>query len=151
MPICYIGIGSNIDAVNNMITCARALRDDFPYITFSSVYKTAARDEPQQDDFLNAVAKIETDEPPEEVYFALKSIEDDLKKDPPYEKGPRTIDLDILLYEDVTVNDEKLTIPHPRMTERRFVLEPLCELDDSWNEVLQKTLDQSCERIDLRL
>jgi len=136
-----------------MQTCARALRDDFPSITFSSVYRTVARDEEQQDDFLNAVAKIETDESPEEVYERLKSIEEDLGKDPPYNKGPRTIDLDILLYENyqLATRNSQLIIPHPRMTERRFVLEPLCELEDSWNDALQKTLDQSCKRIDLRL
>jgi len=118
------------------------------------VYKTAARDEEQQDDFLNAVAKIETDESPEEVYYALQSIEEDLKKDPPYKKGPRTIDLDILLYKDPDnrqLTTDNLVIPHPRMQERRFILEPLCELDNSWQSHLQKTLDQSCKRIDMRL
>ena len=138
-----------------MQTCARALRDDFPTITFSSVYKTAARDEIHQDDFLNAVAKIDTNESPEEVYKRLKSIEEDGKKDPPYKKGPRTIDLDILLYEGnnypLSTIHYPLIIPHPRMQERRFVLEPLCELDDSWNEHLQKTLDQACDKVDLAL
>jgi 2-amino-4-hydroxy-6-hydroxymethyldihydropteridine diphosphokinase len=138
-----------------MLTCARALRDDFPYITFSSVYRTAARDEESQDDFLNAVAKIDTDESPEEVHYALQSIEEDLGKDPPYEKGPRTIDLDILLYDPLPPTPyalpPTLSIPHPRMTERRFVLEPLCELCEGWKPQLEKTLDQSCEKIDLRL
>jgi 2-amino-4-hydroxy-6-hydroxymethyldihydropteridine diphosphokinase len=164
IAICFIGIGSNIDAVNNMITCARALRDDFPYITFSSVYRTAARDELQQDDFLNAVVKIETDESPEEVHFALKSIEEDLKKDPPYEKGPRTIDLDILIYknpDNQQLTTENLIIPHPRMHDRRFVLEPLCELIDpnsidscskkTWNSLLLENTDQKCEKVEMRL
>lgn len=154
MPACYIGIGSNINPIKNLQTCARALRDDFPYITFSSVYKTAARDEEHQDDFLNAVARIETDDQPEEVYETLKSIEEELGKDPPYNKGPRTIDLDILLYnypDNRQPTTDNLVIPHPSMQERRFVLEPLCELDDSWKPHLQKTLDQVCDKIDLRL
>ena len=151
IAMCYIGIGSNINAVENMQMCARALRDDFPYITFSSVNKTAARDAVDQDDFYNAVAKIETDESPEEVHYALKSIEEDQKKNPPYEKGPRTIDLDILLYDDIEIDTPNLTIPHPRMQERRFVLEPLCELDNSWKEQLQKTLDQHCETIEMHM
>lgn len=153
MPACYIGIGSNIHPVENLQACAKALRDNFSSITFSRVYQSAARDEEQQDDFYNAVARVETDKSPEEVHFALQSIEEDLKKDPPYNKGPRTIDLDILLFENyqLATHNSQLIIPHPRMTERRFVLEPLCELDDSWNDALQKTLDQACEKIDLRL
>jgi|TARA_Y100000310_G_scaffold286485_1_gene310700 2-amino-4-hydroxy-6-hydroxymethyldihydropteridine diphosphokinase len=134
-----------------MIACARMLRDDFPYITFSSVYLSAALDEESQDDFYNAVAKIETEDQPEEVHEKLKAIEEDLGKDPPYEKGPRTIDLDILLYDDIKIDNDALAIPHPRMSDRRFVLEPLCELDNSWATHLQKTLDQSCKKVDLRL
>lgn len=120
------------------------LRADYPGITFSNVYKTAARDEPDQADFLNAVASFETEETPEEVVITLQAIETHLVKNPPYEKGPRTIDLDILLYDDLKLDTAELTIPHPRMNERRFVLEPLCELDNSWKEALEATLDQNC-------
>lgn len=144
MPICYIGIGSNINAKQNLTACAEMLRKEYPDITFSSIYRTAARDEQDQDDFLNAVAKIETEDSPHDISAKLKTIELKLKKDPPYEKGPRTIDLDILLYDDLKLDDPELTIPHPRMMERRFVLEPLYELDPSWKPQLIHVLDQEC-------
>ena len=127
------------------------LRADYPGIMFSSVYQTAARDIEDQEDFLNAVAKLETDETPEEVRLTLNAIEQTLKKNPPYNKGPRTIDLDVLLYDDLEQDNSELTIPHPRMKARRFVLEPLCELDSTWNEALQKTLDQACKKAEFSL
>lgn len=140
-------MGSNIDAENNMRACAEMLRADYPDITFSSVYRTAARDAEDQDDFLNAVAKIETDEDPQDVHETLKTIENELEKHLPYPKGPRTIDLDILLFDNLQMDEDGLQIPHPRMLERRFVLEPLSELDDSWKEDLQHVMSQDCERI----
>ena len=128
------------------------------------MYLSAARDEESQDDFFNAVARVETDESPEEIHEKLNGIEEELGKDPPYKKGPRTIDLDILIYEDSNhkspaspagrqITNHNLIIPHPRMHERRFVLEPLCELCDNtqWQQCLEKTLDQSCEKTDLHL
>lgn len=143
----FIGIGSNIDAETNLAACAEMLRADYPDITFSSIYRTAARDEEDQDDFLNAVARLETDDDPEDIRITLNAIEQELKKAPPYDKGPRTIDLDVLLYDDLKQNDPELTVPHPRMLERRFVLEPLCELDSAWKPKLQHVLGQDCEKI----
>lgn len=151
MANCYIGIGSNINAEQNLSACAELLRADYPDIAFSSVYKTAARDAQDQADFLNAVARIETDEDPEDIRLTLSAIEQELGKDPPYEKGPRTIDLDVLLYDNLKQDDPELTIPHPRMLERRFVLEPLCELDNTWQEALKKTMDQECKKIEILL
>lgn len=140
------------------------LRKHFSENIFSSVYQTAARDEEDQHDFLNAVAKIETEKTPEEIHTMTTKIENDLGKDPPYQKGPRTIDLDILLYESTShavpagrqesrVTSSELTIPHPRMHERRFVLEPLCELCDEqkWHDLLKKTANQDCRKTDLTL
>ena len=136
-----------------MTTCAEILEADYPGVVFSSVYRTAPRDRTDQEDFLNVVAKIETEETPEEVCITLGQIEKDLGKNPPFEKGPRTIDLDILLYDELRIMNQELTIPHPRMHERRFVLEPLCELNDDqkWRDALKKTLDQDCEKMDLKL
>jgi len=137
-----------------MIACAKAIREHYPNATFSSVYKSAARDKEDQDDFLNAVVKIETDETLDDVYKTTKKIEEELGKDPPYEKGPRTIDLDILITShESRVTSHELTIPHPRMHERRFVLEPLCELidDEKWQGLLQNLLNQKCTKIELQL
>ena len=92
------------------------------------MYKSSALIQEHQDDFLNAVGVIETSQSPEDVYAALHSIEESLNKNPPYPFGPRTIDLDVLLYDDLVLDTVDLTIPHPRLHERRFVLEPLSEL-----------------------
>jgi 2-amino-4-hydroxy-6-hydroxymethyldihydropteridine diphosphokinase len=129
----------------------------WPQIQFSGLYSTAPREHEDQDTFLNAVATFETDEQPEEVVHILRGIEQELKKSPPYKYGPRTIDLDLLLYGDEQIGSEELTVPHPRMHERRFVLEPLCELIDpadthpvlgqNWQELLTATNDQKCTRI----
>lgn len=133
------------------------LRTHFPEIQFSHVYRSAARDEEDQDDFLNAVTQIQTPLNPTDVYDILSQIEQKLHKNPPYPKGPRTADLDILLYGDTQyeIRNTKynLTIPHPRMHERRFVLEPLSELstDPQWKNYLQKTLDQDCQKTDISL
>lgn len=161
MSTVYIGIGSNIDAEKNLTECAHMLRADFPDATFSSVYKTAARDAEDQDDFLNTVAKVETDAAPSDIQAVLQRIEFDLEKNLPYEKGPRTIDLDLLLYGTEMLESDDLQVPHPRMHERRFVLEPLYELIDgdsmfpgsgtTWNALLSKTMDQECEKVEMVL
>ena len=157
MHTIFIGIGSNINPEHNLISCANALRIAFPAIQFSSVYKTAARDREDQADFLNAVCTIETEDSLEIVHETLKEIEKDLGKNPPFEKGPRTIDLDILLLQEGDTfqeyDSEQITIPHPRMHERRFVLEPLCELteDTMWHAKRMQTEDQSCTKIELEL
>ena len=101
----------------------------------SSVYATAAvGGPPGQPDYLNACLAVETDLAPEAVLAACKAIERALGRpaqgDPAYvDQGPRPIDLDVLLLGDTTVAGERLTVPHPRMRERRFVLVPLLELD----------------------
>ena len=152
-----IGIGSNINAEENLHACAELLRKQWPDVRFSHVYKTSPRDFEDQEDFLNAVASLETDEPPKELKAVLEEIERRLGKNLPHPKGPRTIDLDLLLYNDLVLETSELTIPHPRMHERRFVLEPLLELlgpggsKDKWNAVLQSLMGQKCERTDIRL
>lgn len=117
-----------------------------------------------QEEFLNAVAIIQTDQTPDAIASTLRTIEHALKKEPPFRFGPRTIDLDLLLYGTLVMGREShaaLTIPHPRMHERRFVLEPLCELINvqelhpqkkkQWSELLQATLDQRSEKVAISL
>lgn len=142
-----------------MKKAAAMLRKAFSDAHFSSVYQTKAMEVELQEDFLNAVARTETKESPEEVLKALRSIEQALKKNPPYRYGPRTIDLDLLLYNDLVMSTDQLTTPHPGMQGRRFVLEPLSELIDvntmhpvlktSWQELLRQVQDQECRKIDL--
>jgi len=153
----YIGIGSNIDANSNIAFCSEIMRIMWPEIRFSSVWKTAALEYENQNDFLNAVAVIQTDKDPQTLLLQMKSIEEKLSKNPEFKFGPRTIDLDLLLFDDEVIKTEELTVPHPKMHERRFVLEPLNELIDveskhsllneTWKDLLEKVKDQKCEKL----
>src|SRR3989338_7615819 len=114
----FLGLGSNIDPEMNLQKAAAMLREHFPSIIFSSVYRTAAREVEDQDDFLNAVAACATEKSPEEVHSILNGIEDSLGKAPPFRFGPRTIDLDLLLHgnqSQIANRKSELVIPHPRM------------------------------------
>lgn len=113
-----------------------------------------------QADFLNAVALFESADSPQEILEKLQAIEGSLKKSVPYRFGPRTIDLDLLLV-DYKVSKKDPILPHPKMHERRFVLEPLCELVDpatqhpslrwSMRELLEMVKEQGCERTKIKL
>lgn len=137
------------------------LREAFPEIRFSSVYQTKAMEVETQEDFLNAVARMETKDAPEKVLTSLQRIEVSLRKNPPYRFGPRTIDLDLLLYEDRVMTTPELTIPHPGMQGRRFVLEPLLDfvegsdvhpvLQKSWKELFRFVQDQQSQKVDVLL
>ena len=153
MPSIFIALGSNINPEENLKKAATMLRQAFPDIRFSSVYRSKAAEVEDQPDFLNAVAKVKTDRKPEEVKAAVEVIECALKKNPPYRFGPRTIDLDLLLYDNLKIDSPALIVPHPRMHQRRFVLEPLCELssDPRWKQLLEKIGDQECERVKMSL
>jgi 2-amino-4-hydroxy-6-hydroxymethyldihydropteridine diphosphokinase len=169
MAIAFVGIGSNIESERNIRRAAGELRRLFPNIVFSSIYRTAPQEVEDQPDFLNAVAKIETDEPPEFMLTKLQSIEELLEKNPPYKSGPRTIDLDLLLYDNAILPNSqdrieqphmlpctstRIRLPHTKMHGRRFVLEPLCEvvdpgkkhpvLGETWQNLLQKSKHQRC-------
>jgi len=98
---------------------------------------------PDQPDYLNAVAEIETDLEPEELLAKLQEIENTLGRERKERHGPRTIDLDIILMGETTVDGPTLTIPHPLMHQREFVLEPLCELaPDARHPLLQRTAEE---------
>ena len=81
-----------------------------------------------QPDFINAVVEISTQLSPENLLDALLTIENQAGRQRPFDNAPRELDLDLLLYDDITMNTEKLTLPHPRMFERAFVLLPLAEI-----------------------
>ncbi len=94
----------------------------------SSLYETAPIGGPEQGPFLNAVAVIDTELPASKLLERCLQIERNSGRERRERWGPRTIDLDILLYGDEEIDEPDLTVPHPRMTERRFVLEPLLEV-----------------------
>lgn len=161
MATVFLGLGSNIDPEQNLQKAAALLRERWPDAEFSSVYRSAPVGFERQDDFLNAAARIETDEDPAAVRAALTEMENQLGKATPFANGPRTIDLDILLVDDRVIKLPGLEVPHPRLHERRFVLEPLCELLDphtrhptlgkSLEAFLEASLDQSCDLIETTL
>jgi 2-amino-4-hydroxy-6-hydroxymethyldihydropteridine diphosphokinase len=157
----YLGLGSNIDPEKNLRTAADMLRKVFPGIRFSSIYRSAPLMVKDQPEFLNAAAVFETEKTPEKVASELRKIEKKLKKNPPERFGPRTIDLDLLLYGQEIGLDDELTIPHLAMHQRRFVLEPLIELgagdvmhpgfDVTLKEYLANVQHQHCEKTKLEI
>jgi 2-amino-4-hydroxy-6-hydroxymethyldihydropteridine diphosphokinase len=95
----------------------------------SSLYRTKAWGVTEQADFYNAAALLETTLSPHALLAALQELETDLGRFATYRWGPRVIDLDILAYDDLELNDERLTLPHARLRERAFALAPLAEID----------------------
>ena len=132
MTICYLGIGSNLGDCRKNIT--RALQKiktlkDTRIIKASKVIQTHPQGGPKnQGKFLNAALKIQTQIPPSKLLLALKKIEKELGRTRTVRWGPRIIDLDILFYGDRIINRKDLTIPHPRIFERDFVIRPLLEI-----------------------
>jgi len=123
-----IGLGSNLgDRANHIGEALAALAETGSLVRVSSLYETAPVGGPKQGPYLNAVAVVDTELPVERLLERCLEIEREQGRERRERWGPRTLDLDILLYGNETVTGESLTVPHPRMTERRFVLEPLLE------------------------
>ncbi len=144
--IAYIGIGSNIgDKVNN---CEKAVSeiskaDRHKLLAKSSHFKTQPVGYTSQDWFVNGVIKIETDLEAPELLRALKTIESQMGRSKSFRWGPRIIDLDILLYDDLEIRSEDLQIPHPLLQDRQFVLAPLVEIDPNLiHPVFKKTIQE---------
>jgi 2-amino-4-hydroxy-6-hydroxymethyldihydropteridine diphosphokinase len=130
MPtIAYIGLGSNLGDKEANCRKAIALLEKSGRVTsVSSLYCTEPVGLAEQDDFVNAVVELETVLPPEALLDRCLSIEKELGRKRTVHWGPRTIDVDILLYGDVMIETPELTIPHPLLHNRRFVLVPLSEI-----------------------
>ncbi|MDA8433777.1 MAG: 2-amino-4-hydroxy-6-hydroxymethyldihydropteridine diphosphokinase [Nitrospiraceae bacterium] len=130
MTVAYIGIGSNLG--NKGGNCLKAIelirQGGLTVSRVSSLYETAPWGIKNQPRFINMAVEIKTGLPPGELLALLKTIEKKMGRKKSMRWGPRRIDLDILLYGDLTVRDDALTIPHPHMHEREFVLEPLSEI-----------------------
>ncbi|SER29412.1 2-amino-4-hydroxy-6-hydroxymethyldihydropteridinediphosphokinase [Nitrosomonas sp. Nm51] len=127
----YIALGSNLDNPHKQINSACEEIDALPgmsLIQHSSLYQSAPIAQQVQPDYINAVAKIDTALMPAELLNALLIIERKHGRKRTFRNAPRTLDLDILLYNTLQLNSENLTIPHPRMTQRAFVLYPLMEI-----------------------
>ncbi len=113
----------------------------------SGLYRTAPVGGPGQDDYLNQVVEIETVLPPHDLLQALHEIETGLGRVRVLRWGPRTVDVDILWYDGASVADPGLEVPHPRMEERRFVLEPLAELAPDLVLPSGRTVREALERV----
>ena len=132
MTTVYLGLGSNLDDRRRNLEAALDALRAHPQIAVTAVSSFLETDPvggpPGQGRFLNAAAKIETDLSPEALLEELKRVERALGRKPGPRWGPREIDLDILLCGEEILETGTLVIPHPRMRERRFVLEPLAEI-----------------------
>lgn len=125
----YIGLGSNLGDREQSIRRAAELIGARRVSTIRETEPWGIEDQPF---FLNAVAEVETDLPPRRLLDRLLEVERKLGRTRDGARfGPRTIDLDLLLYGDETIDEAGLQVPHPRLHERRFVLEPLAELEPS--------------------
>lgn len=127
----YIGIGANLGDAQTMVKYAIEKLRSLPQTQFkqaSSLFITAPIDS-SGDDYINAVAQLETELDAQILLEHLQALELACGRERPYRNAPRTLDLDLLLYGQQTINTPQLTVPHPRMTERAFVLIPLLQLD----------------------
>ncbi|HKO89226.1 MAG TPA: 2-amino-4-hydroxy-6-hydroxymethyldihydropteridine diphosphokinase [Burkholderiales bacterium] len=131
MPRAYVGIGANLgDARTHVLQAIHALGEieQTTLLRASSLYRTAPVGFLEQPDFINAVASIDTHLDAHRLLAKLRDIECRHGRVRAFKDAPRTLDLDLLLYDDVQFTDETLAIPHPRMHERAFVLAPLAEI-----------------------
>jgi len=144
--IAYIGIGSNLG--DKLHQCEKAISeilkiDRHKLLAKSSLFKTQPIGYTSQDWFVNGAIKIETDLDALELFRTLKAIESQLGRTETFRWGPRTIDLDILFFDDVETHAGELQIPHPQIQNRQFVLIPLAEIDRHLiHPVLKKTIQE---------
>lgn len=132
MKTAYLGIGGNIgDTRENIDETIELLKknNSIKVTGVSSFYETEPVGYTDQAWFLNVVVEIETDLEPLKLLDYCQYIENELKRERTIRWGPRTIDVDILLYEDYSSDSEVLTVPHPRMTQRAFAMVPLYEIN----------------------
>ncbi len=157
MPTVFLSLGSNIgDRKDNLHAAIAELAPAGIEIKkVSSLYETEPVDYLDQPWFLNCALEAETELPPQALLRVLHSIESQLGSKKEFSKGPRKIDLDILLYGEETLDSPDLQIPHPRMLSRRFVLAPLAEIapnlqHPSWCSTAAQLLAQSSDKSQVR-
>jgi 2-amino-4-hydroxy-6-hydroxymethyldihydropteridine diphosphokinase len=157
----YLSLGSNLGDREQMLQEAVDLLEasGLHIRRVSSVFETEPRDNPTQPWFLNLVIEAETALLPMQLLARVQKVERQLGRRRVAWRGPRTIDVDILLYERSVIETPQLTVPHPRMTERRFVLEPLAELASDFRhpvarrtvrELLSDVSGQTARRVEFR-
>jgi 2-amino-4-hydroxy-6-hydroxymethyldihydropteridine diphosphokinase len=129
MPVVYLALGSNLgDRADNLRRALRALGDKLALETISPCYETEPVYVLDQPRFYNLVCRARTTLAPLDLLRFLKDLETALGREPGLRFGPRVIDLDILFYDDLVFDSPELTLPHPRLHERAFVLVPLADI-----------------------
>ena len=131
MSVAFVGLGANLGAPEATLRAAVAALRSLPGCSLtglSSLYRSAPVGPAGQDDYLNAVARLDTGLPPHELLRALQGIEDAHGRVRELRWGPRTLDLDLLLFGNDRIVTVDLVVPHPEMTKRNFVLLPLLEI-----------------------
>ena len=153
----FLSLGSNLgDRAANLRGAIAALAEtDLRVNKISSFYETEPVDYLDQPWFLNCVVEAETSLAPMDLLYALRKIESQLGSKKEFAKGPRLLDMDILLYDDLAVELPELQIPHPRMLQRNFVLAPLAEIapslkHPSWNGTAQQMFACSSDQGKIR-
>jgi 2-amino-4-hydroxy-6-hydroxymethyldihydropteridine diphosphokinase len=138
----YLSLGSNIgDRESHLRDAISRLEKKGRIKSIASFYETEPVEFTDQARFLNCALALETEEAPEQLMESVLHIEQEMGRKRQQNKGPRTIDIDILLFSDTIIDSPKLTIPHPAMHERRFVLQPLSEIaPEVRHPVLKKTI-----------
>jgi 2-amino-4-hydroxy-6-hydroxymethyldihydropteridine diphosphokinase len=134
MPIAYLSLGSNLgDREENLRRALRMLAEMPParLVAVSSLYETEPVGDGGPDDYLNIAVKMDVAGTAQEFHWACSQIEQTLGRPAPPRRGPRRIDIDLLLFGDERINEPDLQVPHPRMGERAFVLAPLLEIEPS--------------------
>jgi 2-amino-4-hydroxy-6-hydroxymethyldihydropteridine diphosphokinase len=150
MPrLAYLSLGSNIgDRDAHLREAIRRLESAGKLRFVSSIYETEPVEFTDQPQFLNRAVALETSSTPEQLMLQLLTIEKAMGRERIQKKGPRTIDLDILLFGEEVVDTPGLTIPHPAMQHRRFVLEPLAEIaPHALHPVLKRTVRELLDEL----
>jgi 2-amino-4-hydroxy-6-hydroxymethyldihydropteridine diphosphokinase len=132
VSVAYVGVGSNLDGPQRQVVQALGELAGIPatrVVGRSSLYRSAPIGHTAQPEFVNAVAALDTALDPEALLGELQAIEARHGRCRSFPNAPRTLDLDLLLYDDAEHRSARLTLPHPRMHERAFVLKPLVELE----------------------
>jgi 2-amino-4-hydroxy-6-hydroxymethyldihydropteridine diphosphokinase len=151
VTVAYVGIGSNLDQPRAHVLNAFSELDRLPHtrvVKKSSLYRSAPIGHAAQPDFINAVAQLETGLPAERLLAELQELEARHGRKRSFPNAPRTLDLDVLLFGDLTLDSPTLKIPHPRMHERAFVLKPLLEIAPQLGFNLTGCANQKIERIE---
>ena len=139
MSLIYIALGTNLgDRLANLHTAIDSFAPELRVTKESTIYETPPWEYEDQPAFLNMVIEAETDLDPRALLDFLKKRESELGRVKNFRNGPRHIDLDIIFYDDLVLSEVNLTIPHPRLHERAFVLVPLADLAPKFEHPLLK-------------